>query len=95
MYDGLLLFKGKRKFQDIRDWLDIYQQKVDKAFGKLLLQFTAEIWTNEKSPPPSQKKDMVRKSATRKLPFLDMKMICHPKGDMLFVMFRKKGYESK
>ena len=31
--DGLLVFKGKRKASKIRDWLEEFQKKVNKAAG--------------------------------------------------------------
>ena len=44
-YDGLVVFKGKKKASDVRDWIEEFQKTVNKAAGNQHLQFTAEIWT--------------------------------------------------
>ena len=50
--DGLVVFKGKKSLKEIKDWLDEFQQTVDKAAGNQHLQFTAEIWKPDENPPP-------------------------------------------
>ena len=44
-YDGMMVFKGNRNSRKIRDWIEEFQQTVNKAAGNQHLQFTAEIWT--------------------------------------------------
>ena len=41
MDDSLLVFKGKKKSNDNRDWIKEFQKKVNKAAGDQHLQFTA------------------------------------------------------
>ena len=54
-YDGLVVFKGKKKAREIRDWLEEFQQTVNKAAGNQHLQFTTEIWTTEENSPTPAK----------------------------------------
>ena len=80
--DGLVVFKGKKSVQEIKDWLAEFQKAVDKAAGNQHLQFTAEIWTNDTKLPPSAKKDKVEIIINDKFLFLDMKMIWSPEGGL-------------
>ena len=53
--DGLVVFKGKKGVKDIKDWLDEFQQTVDKVAGNQHLQFTTKIWKpNENSLPQAK-----------------------------------------
>ena len=54
--DGLAVFKVKKKAIYIKDWLEEFQQKVNKAEGNQHLQFTAEICTKEENSPTPAKK---------------------------------------
>ena len=54
--DGLVVFKGKKTVKEKRDWLDEFQQTVDKAAGNQHLQFTAEIWKPDDNPPLKRKR---------------------------------------
>ena len=85
------MFKGKKIVQEIKDWLVEFQQTVDKAGGNQHLQFTKEICTNDKNPPPSAKEDRVQIVTNDKFPFFDMKMSWSPEGDLQFGVFRKKA----
>ena len=68
-----------------------FQQTMDKAADNQNLQFTAEIWTNDKNTPPSAKKDRVQIVTGNKFPFLDMKMSWSLEGYRQFGALRKKG----
>ena len=39
-YDGLVVFKGKKKASEIKDWLEEFQETVNTAVGNQHLQFT-------------------------------------------------------
>ena len=39
--DGLVVFKGKKKESEIKDWLEEFQQTVNTAAGNQHLKFTA------------------------------------------------------
>ena len=49
--DGLVVFKGKKKTSEIKDWLEKFQQTVNLVAGNQHLKFTAEIWTDRANPP--------------------------------------------
>ena len=57
--DGLVVFKGKKSVKEIKDWLDEFQQTVDKAAGNQHLQFTTEIWKPDENPSPSSERGQV------------------------------------
>ena len=73
-YDGLVVFTGKRKASKIRDWLEEFQQTVNKAAGNQHLQFTEEIWTKEENPQTPAKEEIIQIETNDELPFLDMKI---------------------
>ena len=81
--------------QEITELLDKFQRKVHSAAGNHHLQFTAEIRTDEKNPPPPTKQDKVQTQNLDEFPFLDMKMSWSPIGDLRFGVFRKKQQQSK
>ena len=54
--DGLVLLKSRKSVKEIKDWLDEFQQTVDKAAGNQHLQLTAEIWKPDENPPPSSER---------------------------------------
>ena len=51
-----MVFKGKKSVREIKDWLDEFQQTVDKAAGNQHLKFTAEIWKPDENPPLSSER---------------------------------------
>ena len=69
-----MVFKGKKKSSEIKDWLEEFQQMVNTAAGNHHLQFTAEIWTNKANSPTPEKEDRVQIVTNNEFPFLDMKM---------------------
>ena len=89
--DGLLVFKGKRKSSEIRDWLEEFRQTVNKAAGNQHLQFTGGEWTKEENPPTPENEERVQIVTNNKNPFLDMAMSWSPEGDLKFGVFRKNG----
>ena len=54
-YDGLVIFKVKKKACAMKDWLEEFQQTVDIAAGNQHLKFTAEIWTDGANSPTPEK----------------------------------------
>ena len=90
-----MVFKVNKSIQEIKYWLDEFQQTVDKASGKQHLQFTAEIWRNDTDLPPSAEKDKVQMVVNDEFPFLDMKISWSPEGDLKYGLFRKKGNQLK
>ena len=60
----------------------------NKSADNQHLQFTAKIWTSNKSLLPFERKYKVKISADDELTLLDMKMIWSPERDTQFVIFR-------
>ena len=42
--EGLVVFTGKKISREIKDWIEEFQQTVNKAVVNQHLQFTAKIW---------------------------------------------------
>ena len=53
--DGLVVFKGKKKASEIKEWLEEFQKTVNTAAGNRHLKFTAEIWTDGANSPTPEK----------------------------------------
>ena len=90
-----MVFKVKKETSEIKDWLGKFQQTVNLAAGNQHLKFTAEIWTDGKNPRTPEKEDRVQIVAKDEFPFLDMKMVWSPEGDLQFGVFIKKGQQLK
>ena len=73
----------------------MFQQTVNKEEVNQHLQFTAEICTNEESPPTPAKDERVQIVTNNAFPFLDMKMSWSPEGGLQFSVFRKKEQQLK
>ena len=71
---GMVVFKVKKNVIEIRDWLEEFQQTVNKAAVNQHLQFTAEIWTIEENSPTPAKEGRVKIVTNDEFPFIDMKM---------------------
>ena len=82
LYDSLVVFKGKEKASEIKDWLEEFQKTVNTAAGNQHLQLTAEIWTNEAKLPTPAKEDRVQIATNDEFPFMDMKTSWYPEGDL-------------
>ena len=68
--DGLVVFKGKKKASDIKDWLEEFQKTVHTAAGNQHVKFTAEIWTDGANPPIPEKDDQVQIVTNDEFPLL-------------------------
>ena len=42
--DGFVTFKGNRKIEELRNWLQKFQQSINEITGGTFLQFTMEVW---------------------------------------------------
>ena len=47
--NGLVVFRGNNNAREIKDWLEEFQQTVNKAARNQHLQFTADTWTKEEN----------------------------------------------
>ena len=90
-----MVFRGKNKASEIKDWHQEFQQTVNTEAGIQHLQFTAEIWTDEANSLTPEKEDQVQIVTKDEFLFLDMKTSCSPKGDLKFGLFSKKGQQLK
>ena len=90
-----MVFKGKTKTSKIRDWLEEFQQTVNKAARKQHRQFTGEKWTKQENPPTLENEERVQIATNNKFPILDMKMSWSPEGDLKLGLFRKNGKQLK
>ena len=68
--DGLVVFKGKKKASEIKDWLEEFQQTVNMAAGNQHLKYTAEIWTDGVNSPTPQKVILISNSYEQQIIFL-------------------------
>ena len=79
--DGINVIFGQASTDELCDWLDSFQTKVNEAVGDEYLQFTLDIW-NINAPadekPRNKKVTINRKSA---FPYLDMEL--YWRGDEL------------
>ena len=94
-YESLVVFKGKKKAREIKDWLEEFWQTMNTAAGKQYLKFTTEIWIDGANSLTPEKEDRVQIVTNNEFPFLDMKMIWSPEGDLQFGVFRKKVQQLK
>ena len=90
-----MVFKGKKKTSEIKDWIEKFKQTVNLTAGNQHLKFTAEIWTDGANLPTPEKEDRVQIVTKDEFPFLDMKMSWSLNGDLQFGVFRKNGQQLK
>ena len=73
--DGsLVVLKGKKSAREIKDWLEEFQQTVNKVVANQHLQFTSEICTTEENSRTPAKEEWVQIVTKDEFPFLDMIM---------------------
>ena len=94
-YDGQVVFKGKKKASEIKDWLEELQKTVNTAAGNQHPKFTAEIWTDGANSLTPKKEDRVRIVMNDEFSLLDMKMSWSSEGDLPFGSKKKKGQQLK
>jgi hypothetical protein len=46
--DGIAVFKGNQSSDDILNWLNVFQDKVNNLAANDFLQFTAVIWSKDR-----------------------------------------------
>ena len=78
--DGLVVMKGNKSNEEITQWLDEFQQKVNSVTGYEGLVFAVSIWRDK-----SEKNVIHPKAETVKssfFPFLDMEMPWSDEGEL-------------
>ena len=83
--DGIVVFKGKKIYDDILTWHDNFQAKVNQLTGGDYLQFTCEIWADPKhqplpQPPTSTTSHLIEINTTQAFPYLDMEFYWYNKA---------------
>ena len=81
-----MVFKVKKRVQEIKNWSAEFQHTVDKAKGNQHIHITVKICTNDTKLPPSLKENNVQIVNNNKLPFLGMKMSWSPERGKLCVI---------
>jgi hypothetical protein len=71
--DGIAVFKGSVTTGKVAKWLGIFQARVNHFADSKFLEFTAEIWGNDKDH--GRKYKAVRTTNKNYFPFLDMECI--------------------
>ena len=90
-----MVFKGKKKASKIKNWLEEFQQTVNKAAGNQNLKLTAEICMKEENSPTHAKEERVQIVTNNEFLFLDMKMSWSPEGALKLGVFSEKGKQLK
>jgi hypothetical protein len=68
--DGIAVFKGSKTTGEIANWLNTFQNRVNNLAGSEFLEFTAEVWGNNKDD--CRKHRAVDATNKDYFPFLDM-----------------------
>ena len=72
--DGIDIIKGKRTTDEMCDWLESFQARVNQLTGSDHLQFTAEIWNPNASVDETPRNDNVSIHKKESFPYLDMEL---------------------
>ena len=91
--DGLVVFNGKKRVKEIKNWSEEFQKTVNRSAGNQHLQFNAEICTPKVNHSLPVEKERVQTVENVKFPFLDIYLRWSPEGYFQFVVFRKKGQQ--
>ena len=93
--DRMVVLKGKKTVQDIRDWLGVFQKIVNQTLVNQHLEFISEVWTSNLNITPTENNSNINICTAKKIPFLDMNMSCSPKVDLQFGVLVNKGHQLK
>ncbi len=91
--DGLVIMDGQKTNEEIGQWLDTFQERVNQVTGYKGLVFTVSIWRQSWDNKPTHPKAEIHKSSF--FPFLDMKMSWSEEGDLRFGVYLKPGQQLK
>ena len=72
--DGIDIIKGRRTTDEMCDWLDDFQAKVNILTGSDHLQFTAEIWNPSAAENEEPRNKNVTIRTEQSFPYLDMEL---------------------
>ena len=97
--DGFVAFKGNQKIEELRNWLQKFQQSINKITGGTFLQFTMEVWDEfyvsnndiKNDHNKTQKCTLVKKPT---FPFLDMSFYWDSFNRLTTKAYSKPGQKS-
>jgi hypothetical protein len=70
--NGIMIFKGPVTTSEVAKWLGIFQARVNNLADSKFLEFTAEVWGNDRDN--GRKYKAVGTTNKDYFPFLDMEM---------------------
>ena len=91
--DGFMVLKGTRMEREMNDWLEDFQEKINKMTESTCLQFTAEVWGIEKDP--EVKNNRLEVVNEKVFPYLDMEMRWNEKEELRFQVHMKPNQKLK
>ena len=92
--DGIVVFPGKRRLEEMRDWLDGFQRNVNRMLGSDKLQFTATLWQMNE-PWGGDGGGKVTVCTDLVFPYLDMALSWSSNGSLQFSVFCKPNQQLK
>jgi hypothetical protein len=87
--NGIAVFKGSKTTSEVAVWLGIFQRRVNNLAGSEFLEFTAEVWGNDKDD--GRKHKAVETTNRNFFPFLDMEMYWSLEGNLQFRVHLKEN----
>lgn len=94
--DGLVVLKGNQGENEIIEWLNFFQRRVNEVTEDDGIIFTASIWGADKKSLNSESSNpRVEVVSSDYFPYLDMKMTWDTKGDLNFGVYLKPGQRLK
>ena len=94
--DGLVILNGKKSKEEIENWLQTFQQKVDETLQDNGLIFTCCLWNrNFKGDKKELKGKKVSVDINDYFPYLDMQFLWDEKNKLKFEVYLKPGQRLK
>jgi hypothetical protein len=84
---------GLKTKEEIGQWLETFQERVNQVTGYEGLVFTVSIWRQDGENKATHPKAEIHKSSV--FPFLEMKMSWSKNGDLRFRAYLKPGQQLK
>ena len=95
--DGLVVFKGKKKYDEVAQWMEEFQTIVNDTAGGDYLQYTCVIWLDERvrQPPNTEGNDKVTVETGPAFPYLDMELFWARNSQLRFRVHLKPNQHLK
>jgi hypothetical protein len=87
--NGIAIFKGLVTTSEVAKWLGIFQARVNNLADSKFLEFTTEVWGNDRDN--GRKYKAVGTTNKDYFPFLDMEMYWSPEGNLQFRVHLKEN----